>query len=625
MKNKITAFIQSMKINNRAFCLLLKRMPKFVIVRILNTIWNAITPYVGIIMSALIIDELSGNCDIDRLVKLVLISLGSGIIIGVVSALFSKVVATYSQLTYYRIEQILSDKMLEMDFLTIDNPKTQEMLSTIRQNQNSGGWGLVQVIKNYEDFISNLFVFLGGISLTLSLFSSKVSDEVPSLMFLNSPIVTIIVIILIVVVTFLPALLFIKADSIWAKNSKIHNLTNRLFGFYGFLGIDKNIAEDVRIYEQEKICKRYNTDKKDTFSSQGFFARLCKGKIGIITAIAMMGTVLLTLIVYTYVGLKGLAGAFGIGMITMYISSIVKVSSSLSGFTNSLGKMYNNGAFLKIVFEFLDLPKVMQSGNLKIIESCCNEQPLNKLEIEFKNVSFKYPSMDTYALKDVNLKLKPGKRLAVVGMNGSGTTTFIKLLCRLYDPTEGEILLNGKDIKEYDYQEYLNLFSVVFQDYSLLALKLGEVVGSSNVYNQKLVLECLENAGFRDKLIKLEKGLDTYLFKDYEENGINISGGEAQKIAIARTIYKNAPFMILDEPTAALDPIAEAEIYTKFDAITGNKTAIYISHRLSSCKFCDEIAVFHEGELKEIGAHQELLDKNNLYTKLWNAQAQYYN
>ncbi len=223
------------------------------------------------------------------------------------------------------------------------------------------------------------------------------------------------------------------------------------------------------------------------------------------------------------------------------------------------------------------------------------------------------------------MKFEIGRRLAVVGMNGSGKTTFIKLLCRLYDPTEGEILLNGIDIRKYNYAEYRGIFSVVFQDFQLFALKLGENVAAKVDYDNDLVVNSLEKAGFGEKLAQMRSGTETYLYKEYDKDGINISGGEAQKIAIARALYKDAPFIILDEPTAALDPVAEAEIYSKFNDIAGDKTAVYISHRLSSCKFCDEIVVFDKGEVVQQGTHASLTaDANGKYYELWHAQAQYY-
>lgn len=246
-------------------------------------------------------------------------------------------------------------------------------------------------------------------------------------------------------------------------------------------------------------------------------------------------------------------------------------------------------------------------------------------QVEFQDVSFQDPGSDIWALRHVNMKFKVGSQLAVVGMNGSGKTTFIKLLCRLYNPAEGQILLNGIDIRKYNYDDYLNVFSVVFQDFQLVALALGQNVAASSDYDQALAEECLRKAGFGDRLDAMPEGLDTYLYKDLGKSGVEVSGGEAQKIAIARALYKDVPFIILDKPIAALDPIAEAEIYSKFIDIAGGKTAIYISHRLSSCKFCDEIAVFHEGAVIQQGTNEELVaDENGKYYEFWHTQAQYY-
>ena len=248
-----------------------------------------------------------------------------------------------------------------------------------------------------------------------------------------------------------------------------------------------------------------------------------------------------------------------------------------------------------------------------------------KNEIEFCKVSFKYPNVDTYVLKNVSLKFTMGERLAIVGENGSGKTTFIKLLCRLYDPTEGAILLNGIDIRKYDYREYMDIFSVVFQDFRLLSLKLGENVATSADYDEVRVHGCLEGAGFGKRLATLDAGLDTMLYKDFDDSGIDVSGGEEQKIALARALHKDATFIILDEPTAALDPIAEYEVYNRMNEITEGKTAIFISHRLSSCRFCQDIVVFHEGKLIQQGSHDTLVeDVHGKYHELWHAQAQYY-
>ena len=210
-------------------------------------------------------------------------------------------------------------------------------------------------------------------------------------------------------------------------------------------------------------------------------------------------------------------------------------------------------------------------------------------------------------------------------MNGSGKTTFIKLLCRLYDPTEGKILLNGIDIQKYNYEEYMGIFSVVFQDFKLFSFSLGQNIAANADYDKARVEYCLKKAGFGERLAQMPNGTDTCLYKDFSENGVEISGGEAQKIALARALYKDAPFIVLDEPTSALDPVAEAEVYSKFNEIVGQKTAIYISHRLSSCWFCDEIIVFDHGLIIQRGSHDDLVaDEKGKYAELWRAQAQYY-
>lgn len=368
------------------------------------------------------------------------------------------------------------------------------------------------------------------------------------------------------------------------------------------------------------MCDRYNRNKEGTFGSNGVFAHVARGPIGLYAAAGNAVSVLFTGVVYAFVCLKALAGAFGLGAVTQYVASIMKVSNGMSSLVAAFGDMRNNAAFLELTYEFLDIPNNMYQGSLTV-----EKRRDRKYQVEFRNVSFKYPGSESYVLRNVNMKFEIGRRLAVVGMNGSGKTTFIKLLCRLYDPTEGEILLNGIDIRKYNYREYMDIFSVVFQDFQLFGLKLGENVASGVNYDRELVVDCLEKAGFSDRLAGMKNGTETYLYKDYDKDGVDLSGGEAQKIAIARALYKNAPFIILDEPTAALDPVAEAEIYSKFDQIAGDKTAIYISHRLSSCKFCDEIAVFHEGAVIQQGTHAELVaDVTGKYYELWHAQAQYY-
>ena len=331
---------------------------------------------------------------------------------------------------------------------------------------------------------------------------------------------------------------------------------------------------------------------------------------------------------FIFVAAKSFIGVFGIGSFVLYQGTIGRFIGAVSGLAIDIGALRQNNRFLVQFYEYLDMPNDMYKGTLAV-----EKRDDLDYEIEFRDVSFKYPRTDNYALRHVSMKFKIGEKLAIVGENGSGKTTFIKLLCRLYDPTEGKILLNGIDITRYRYDEYMALFSVVFQDYTLFDFSIGDNVSASFGYDEKKARDCLIRAGMGEKLEKLdaeaaEKGvnaLDFAIGRDYDSEGIDLSGGERQKVALARALYKDAPFVILDEPTAALDPIAEAEVYENFNRIAEDKTTVFISHRLSSCRFCDTITVFDRGSIVQMGSHDELVaDADGKYSALWYAQAQYY-
>ena len=250
--------------------------------------------------------------------------------------------------------------------------------------------------------------------------------------------------------------------------------------------------------------------------------------------------------------------------------------------------------------------------------------------MEFDHVSFRYPGSEEEVLRDLNLSFDTGRKLAIVGKNGSGKTTFIKLLCRLYEPAQGCIRVNGTDIREYDADAYNDLLAVVFQDFRIFSFEVGENIAGSAEPDEKRVWDALDRAGLTDRAQMMERGLHTFVGKEYDESGVNFSGGERQKMAIARAIYKDAPFVIMDEPTAALDPVSEYEVYAGFDQMIGGKkngsgkAALYISHRLASCRFCQDILVFDGGRVIQRGSHEQLIGEEGLYRQMWDAQAQYY-
>lgn len=583
-----------------------------------HSIAKALSPYITVFFSARIINELAGLRRAEELTRLVMTALvcmaAMTLLTGLLLRWRSSIADKYTYCKYH----MLADKMLSLDFADVDNPKTHDLRSQIKQSENWSGWGINQLYYRWADFVEGCAGIVGAVALTVTLFTLKVPVE-SSLVLLNHPGFVVLLIALVAVATTLGPICKNKSEDCWAACAEDARLGNRVFGAFGFISDDAHRAVDFRIYKQENMADHYLRET-DIFSADGKMAMMAKGPMGAWAAAGASISSVLTGIVYVFVCLKAWAGAFGVGSVTQYVGAVTALSSSVSTLIVCIGTLKNNVPFMRTTYEFLDIPNAMYQGSLTT-----EKRRDRQYEVEFRDVSFKYPGSDIWALRHVNMKFKVGKRLAIVGENGSGKTTFIKLLCRLYDPQEGQILLNGIDIRKYRYDDYMNIFSVVFQDFQLICQPLGANVAGSMEYDRDRAKKALIDAGFGDRLATLERGLDTMLYKDLSEDGVDISGGEAQKIAIARALYKDAPFIILDEPTAALDPIAEAEIYSKFDEIAGDKTAIYISHRLSSCKFCDEIAVFHEGAVIQQGTHDELVaDESGKYYELWHAQAQYY-
>ncbi len=309
------------------------------------------------------------------------------------------------------------------------------------------------------------------------------------------------------------------------------------------------------------------------------------------------------------------------GDFVMYLGTIAKLNASVTEAFGLVADISKCKMYFKPFNEFMSLSKINDDKKLlKQINK--NERPC----IEFVDVSFKYPGQTKYALQNVNVKIMENEKISIVGENGAGKTTFVKLMSRLYKPTEGKILLYGVDINEYDYDEYMKLFSVIFQDYKLFSLSIKENIclNESDLHTEDDLKNIINEVGLEERINKLDNGLETQIGKSFDETGIEPSGGESQRIAIARAIYKNSPILILDEPTAALDPRAEYEIYQNFSNLTYGKTAFYISHRLTSRKFCDRILVFENGRISESGTHEELVDKNGLYADLFSKQAQFY-
>lgn len=392
----------------------------------------------------------------------------------------------------------------------------------------------------------------------------------------------------------------------------------RKIRYLGQVQSDFSYAKDIRIYNMRSFLKAKHT----SINSQahklflGHKNRWLKWEMK-----NYIVTLLETLFQYGYLIYALVHGNLELGSFVLY-------STTMDSYTKYLRYAFVQYSEMKQrSMEIDDYRSFVDDDSSNDVAKNTKPVPVSDTyEIEFKNVSFKYYNQDKYALKNLNLKLTPGKTLAVVGLNGAGKTTFIKLLCRIYDVTEGQILLNGVDVREYDRQEYFKIFSPVFQNVEMFALNLGENVAmsSDSKVDKQRALHCLNSSGLKVKVKSLKDGLKTQMTKVIYDEGTDFSGGEKQKLSLAKALYKDAPIVLLDEPTAALDPIAEYELYQSFDKIIKGKSAVYISHRLSSTRFCDNIAMFDNGQLVEYGTHNSLLVKNGAYAHLFEVQAQYY-
>ena len=321
---------------------------------------------------------------------------------------------------------------------------------------------------------------------------------------------------------------------------------------------------------------------------------------------------------YVVIGVRGTSGMITGADVVKYVSALTALSGACRYMIEHFETVLLNMQYLHHYYEYLHLPNRKETGTVSTKDLAGQE-----LTFTLEHVSFRYPGVEEYSLRDVNLTLHYGEKIALVGPNGAGKTTLILLLCRLYEPTQGRILLNGRDIREYDYREYQNLFGVVFQDFQLFAMNVAENVAAADTYEEKRVWECLDKAGVGERVREMEQGVQTQLY-NVGKKGVEVSGGEAQKIAIARALYKDAPCIILDEPTSALDPVAEYEIYAGFDQLVAKNLEVDISHRMSSCRFCERILVLEQGRIAEEGNHEALLAKNGIYARMWNLQAKNY-
>ena len=567
-------------------------------------LFSAVAPFAAVYFSARVIDALAAGL-IAQAALYAALAVGVTFLLRAAATAADSVKQTTSTV-YFGESWKHAEKAMSMAYGSIESRDVALLRERI-SIETQTGYNRYFLFRSIESLTGNVTKIISALALSASFFTLP---SVPAGWKIALIVGTIVTMIAAVALGALEG----RSRERFMKNCVHANLMGRKYGDYIR---EYASGQDIRLYGMEELVAGGLLAEDMAMDRLNAVFERQRALFGVPVTVlrhAMQFTAYAALI------LGALAGGVSVGGIAQYVACLMMMLSALESLSVSARRAMENDHYMKRYFSYFDIPNDMYQGTLTV-----EKRDDNDYNIEFRDVSFKYPGSDAYALRHVNLAFKVGEKLAVVGENGSGKTTFIKLLCRLYDPTEGEIRLNGVDIRKYDYDEYMSLFSVVFQDFKLFSFRLGQVVASNRTFDAARARDCLRKANFGDRLDALPEGLDSFLYKDCDRSGFEPSGGEGQKIALARALYKDAPFILLDEPTAALDPVSEYEVYSNFNAISGDRTAVYISHRLASCRFCDRIAVFDHGAIAQTGSHEALLgDEKGKYRALWTAQAQYY-
>ena len=510
---------------------------------------------------------------------------------------------------------MLREKAMSLSYETMEDPKISERIAYVERTASMQG-NLGSVVLYYRDALCALLNMVACVGLVVALCLAPGRPGAP-LSTAASPVVS--ALLLAAALAWAVAgnglLGRLRGRAMRGFTEGYASVENRLMYLLGLVLDDRRVPKVARIYDMGGMLMR--NLEENTRASIGFYDRWFTSTrrldvgTGALSAVFVVAS-------YAIVAVKVLAGAITVGSFTTYAGALAQFGGAYATLCEKSARLRECCGYLGVFLDLMDMEDPRPHGTIPV-----EKRDDGLFELAFEHVSFRYPGTSSWALRDVSLKLDTLHRLAVVGPNGAGKTTFIKLLVRLYDPTEGRITLNGVDIRKYDEDEYRDLFGVVFQDFRLFAFPVWENLAAGYARDDERMWAALAQAGAAEAVQAMPQGLDTLLYKDLGD-GVMVSGGEAQKLALARALYKDAPLVILDEPTAALDPISEAEVYEGFDRMVEGRTAVYISHRMRSCRFCDRIVVFDGGRIVGAGSHEGLLAAGGLYARMWEAQAAYY-
>ena len=570
----------------------------------------ATLPYLSLFFSARILNLLlakSYRACLYTVVVFLLTQYGLG--------LFEKICRQYldgqKELCLARTEQKITAKALELEFEKFE--KTETMDAIRRTNVSSMGSGNVgdQLIVIHT-LITSLLSVLYALFFLLRLFLLSDSSRNN---FFTSSFSMLALLLLCGVQLALSSRINRRSTQKKIELNQGNDHSNSVANYLVNVMLEERRADDIRIGHLDHFLDVQFGKAMEHFLPMYLdfarFSAITDGKNALLSLLSNFAA-------YLVIGARVLYGVLPIGDVLLYAGSVTRAMSDLQTFLATGSEFDYINSYLSTYEDFIAQPSMAYDGTLPI-----EKRDDGQYEFAFHDVSFSYPGTNIPVLEHVTLSFAVGEKTALVGRNGAGKTTLIKLLCRLYEPTSGYITLNGIDIRKYSYKEYTQAFSVVFQDFHLFSLPLDENIAAGTEIDEAALQSSLAKVGLTDRVQQLPQGVRTRLYNN-NGSGVDLSGGEAQRTAIARALYKDAPFVILDEPTAALDPIAEAEIYKQFSQMTAGKTAVYISHRMSSCKFCDRIIVLDHGRIAEDGTHDTLLANHGIYANLYETQAQYY-
>lgn len=570
----------------------------------------ATLPYLSLFFSARILNLLlakSYRACLYTVVVFLLTQYGLG--------LFEKICRQYldgqKELCLARTEQKITAKALELEFEKFE--KTETMDAIRRTNVSSMGSGNVgdQLIVIHT-LITSLLSVLYALFFLLRLFLLSDSSRNN---FFTSSFSMLALLLLCGVQLALSSRINRRSTQKKIELNQGNDHSNSVANYLVNVMLEERRADDIRIGHLDHFLDVQFGKAMEHFLPMYLdfarFSAITDGKNALLSLLSNFAA-------YLVIGARALYGVLPIGDVLLYAGSVTRAMSDLQTFLATGSEFDYINSYLSTYEDFIAQPSMAYDGTLPI-----EKRDDGQYEFAFHDVSFSYPGANIPVLEHVTLSFAVGEKTALVGRNGAGKTTLIKLLCRLYEPTSGYITLNGIDIRKYSYKEYTQAFSVVFQDFHLFSLPLDENIAAGTEIDEAALQSSLAKVGLTECVQRLPQGTHTRLYNN-NGAGVDLSGGEAQRTAIARALYKDAPFVILDEPTAALDPIAEAEIYEQFSQMISGKTAVYISHRMSSCKFCDRIVVLDHGRIAEDGTHDTLLANHGIYANLYETQAQYY-